>query len=111
IRMTTSARTFGRTPERPKTGCPFADRVSGMETPMLTDMVGAMFHLEHLVEVVGTPEQELAAYTVPITSERHREYVLGAAERIRRVLDQLTAPYTAGAEPGTTTADSTSGAS
>ncbi|MEU0949936.1 hypothetical protein ABZ379_45850 [Streptomyces canus] len=109
--MTTSAPTFGRTAEPPKTGCPHADRVSGMETPMITEMVGAMFHLEALQKVVGTPEQELAAYTVPITSERHREYVLGAAERIRRVLDQLTAPYTAAAEPGTTTADSTSGAS
>jgi hypothetical protein len=107
--MTTPARTFGRTPERPKTGCPFADRVSGMETPMLTDMVGAMFHLEHLVEVVGTPEQELAAYTGPKTAEHHREYVLSAATRIRRAVDRLTAPYeTATATvTGTTTADDT----
>ncbi|MGK3110584.1 hypothetical protein [Streptomyces sp. WAC05858] len=105
--MTKSARTFGRSPQRPTTGCPHADRVSGMETPMITDMVGAMSHLEHLVEVVGTTEQELTAYTTPITPERHRDYVLGNAARIRRALDQLTAPYETAADTSTTTADNT----
>ncbi|GAA1143556.1 hypothetical protein GCM10009577_79410 [Streptomyces javensis] len=74
---------------------------------MITDMVGAMSHLEHLVEVVGTPEQELAAYTTPITPERHRDYVLGNAARIRRALDQLTAPYETAADTSTTTVDNT----
>ncbi len=100
--MTTPARTFRPGTQRQKTGCPLADRVSGTETPMVTEMVGAMFHLEGLLESVGTPEQELAAYTVPVTPEQHREYVLDAADRIRRALDQLTAPYTAASAPSTT---------
>lgn len=68
---------------------------------MLTELVGAMFHLEGLLETVGTPEQKLAVHTVPITAERHREYVLGAADRICRSLNQQAA------DTSTTTADDT----
>ncbi|MFI9176142.1 hypothetical protein [Streptomyces lincolnensis] len=91
--MTTAMRTNGPLPRRPKTDCQLADRVAGMETPMLTEMAAATFHLERLVERVGTPEQELAAYRTGMTAARHCDYVLGVADRIRRAVDQLTAPY------------------
>ncbi|GAA2264721.1 hypothetical protein GCM10010232_66090 [Streptomyces amakusaensis] len=106
--MTTSVPSSARTPGLPQSGCPFADRVSRTETPMLTAMAAAMFHLEHLVETVGTPEQERAAHTAPVSAEHHREYVLGNAARIRRALDELTAPYeTTATDTSTTTADTT----
>ena len=91
--MTTAMRTNAPLPRRPKTDCQLADRVAGMETPMLTEMAAATFHLERLVERVGTPEQELAAYTADMTPARHCDYGLGTADRIRRALDTLTAPY------------------
>ncbi|MFD4528417.1 hypothetical protein ACFWP7_31765 [Streptomyces sp. NPDC058470] len=92
--MTTAMRTDShRYPERPKTDCALADRIAGMETPMLTEMAAATFHLERLLQSVGTPEQELAAYTTDMTAARHCDYVLGVADRIRRAVDQLTAPY------------------
>ncbi|MFF8618132.1 hypothetical protein [Streptomyces sp. NPDC015350] len=103
--MKTSAPTFRPGPQRQKSGCPHADRVSGMETPMITELVAAMFHLEGLLETVGTPDQELAAHPVPISPERHRKYVLDAADRIRRALDELTAPYGTPVDTSTTTTD------
>ncbi|MFF5147853.1 hypothetical protein ACFY6U_50495 [Streptomyces sp. NPDC013157] len=91
--MTTSMRITGHRPKRPQTDCALGDRVAGIETPMLTEMAAATFHLERLQSTVGTPEQELAAYKADMTADRHRDYVLGAADRIRRALGTLTAPY------------------
>ncbi|MEV7980831.1 hypothetical protein [Streptomyces sp. NPDC086519] len=99
--MTTAMRITGHTPERPKTDCALASRVSGVETQMITEMAGAAFHLERLQSTVGTPEQELAAYKVDMTADRHRDYVLGVAARIRRALDTLTAPYETPADTDT----------
>ncbi|MDX3070404.1 hypothetical protein PV518_51260 [Streptomyces sp. ND04-05B] len=108
--MTTAMRTASPRPERPQTDCALADRVAGMETPMLTEMAAATFHLERLLQSVGTPEQELAAYTVDMTAARHCDYVLGAADRIRRALDKLTAPYETPATTNTETGTDQSGA-
>lgn len=77
------------------TECQLVAAVRRVETPLITELVAAMFHLERLAETAGTPEQEAAAYTHDVTAEQHRSFVLGNADRIRRALETITAPYQA----------------
>lgn len=79
--------------ESTETECGYRS-VRRVESPMIAELCAAMHHVEHLVETVGTPEEEAAAYTQDgFTPEQHRSWVLGNADRLRRALDTLTAPY------------------
>ncbi|WP_372412639.1 hypothetical protein [Streptomyces luteireticuli] len=97
-----------RRPHLPKApvDCDLVRNVARVETPMITEMVAAMFHLERLAQRVGTPQEEVEAYEGRADLARHRRYVLDADARIRRALDQLTEPYAklAGPEVGEATA-------
>ncbi|MEH0557465.1 hypothetical protein [Streptomyces sp. B21-101] len=63
------------------------------ETPVISELVVAMLHLEHLAETAGPPEDETAAHVNGITPEQQRSFVLGNADRIRAALDKIIAPY------------------
>ncbi|MFD8078180.1 hypothetical protein ACFV3E_36635 [Streptomyces sp. NPDC059718] len=69
--------------------------IARVETPLITGLAAAMLHLEHLAETAGTPEEETALHSQPVTLEQHRSYVLDNARRIRAALDAITATYEA----------------
>ncbi|MFB7896099.1 hypothetical protein ACFC1B_07190 [Streptomyces xiamenensis] len=77
------------------TGCYLADRVAHIETPTITALAAVIGHLQQIIANAGTPDQEAARGPQPVSTDRHRDYVLGNATQIRELLDQITAPYEA----------------
>jgi hypothetical protein len=81
-------------PRQHHADCALVRHIASVETPMVTELLAAMLHLERLAHNAGTPEQENQAYgnTSP---EQYRSYVLENAARIRKALDEITTPYQA----------------
>lgn len=72
--------------------CSLVTRVRKVETPVITELVAALFHLENIAQSAATPQEQAAAQHSG-TPERHRRFVLDNAARIQRALDTITAPY------------------
>ncbi|TVZ90459.1 hypothetical protein [Streptomyces sp. BK340] len=90
--MTTMDITHSRT-EAPESAEAVRPSTRATETPMISELVVATLHLEHLAETAGPPEDETAAHLNGITPEQQRSFVLGNADRIRAALAKITAPY------------------
>ncbi|WP_314223616.1 hypothetical protein [Streptomyces zaehneri] len=90
--MTTMDITHSRT-EAPESAEAVGPSTRATETPMISELVVATLHLEHLAETARPPEDETAAHLNGITPEQQRSFVLGNADRIRAALDKITAPY------------------
>ncbi|TLS45722.1 hypothetical protein FE633_13220 [Streptomyces montanus] len=92
--MTTMPITHSRAeaPETAETTGPSARRT---ETPVISELVVATLHLEHLAETADTPEDETTAHMNGITPEQQRSFVLANANRIRAALDKITASFEA----------------
>ncbi|MFE1451987.1 hypothetical protein [Streptomyces olivaceoviridis] len=69
------------------------NQVRTVESPLIAELVAAMRHLEHAAQAAGTPADEASHYSGRITTEQLGQWVLGNADRIRRALDRITAPY------------------
>lgn len=72
--------------------CDHVRTVALIETPLITDLVAAMAHLETAAERHDGPAAE--ARRSQVTEEVFSSWVLGNAARIRTALDRITAPYT-----------------
>ncbi|MBK3646432.1 hypothetical protein [Streptomyces sp. MBT33] len=90
--MTTMDITHSRA-EAPESAEAVGPNTRRAETPMISELVVATLHLEHLAETAGPPADETAAHVNGITPEQQRSFVLGNADRIRAALDKITAPY------------------
>ncbi|MGW0730830.1 hypothetical protein [Streptomyces mirabilis] len=90
--MTTMDITHSRG-EAPETAETFGPSTRRAGTPMISELVVATLHVEHLAETASQPEDETAAHVNGMTLEQQRSFVLGHTERIRAALDKITAPY------------------
>lgn len=77
----------------PTNDCQMVDQVQTVESPLITDLVAAMRHLERIAETTGTPADEVAHYNGHASADQFRDWVLGNANRIQQALDTITAPY------------------
>lgn len=83
----------------PSATCRHAGSAARVETPLITDMVAAMGHLETAASRAGSPAEEARACRGQVTEEVFATWVLGNAERITTALDRLTAPYSPATAP------------
>lgn len=90
--MTTMDITHSRA-EAPESAEAVGPNTRRAETPVISELVVARLHLEHLAETAGLPADETAAHVNGITTEQQRSFVLGNADRIRTALNKTTAPY------------------
>ncbi|MET8746279.1 hypothetical protein [Streptomyces sp. NPDC004728] len=73
-------------------GCDLVGQVRTIESPLMTDLVAAMWHLERIAETAGSPAEEAAHYDGR-ADDQLRGWVLANAERIQQALNTITAPY------------------
>ncbi|MCG7524033.1 hypothetical protein MHW47_06200 [Streptomyces sp. OfavH-34-F] len=71
--------------------CDHVRTVARIETPLITDLVAAMAHLETAAERHDGPVAE--ARHGHVTEEGFSSWIRSSAARIRTALDRITAPY------------------
>lgn len=78
-------------PRRP--GCDLVGNIDLIETTVVTEMTAAARHLERATKGAAGPFTEVRASGGRPDLDRHGTDITTAADRIRRLLDELTAPY------------------
>lgn len=73
--------------------CDHVRAVARIETPLITDLVAAMAHLEAAAARAGSPAAQAQAGHV--SEEVFASWVLHNAARVRAALDRITTPYEA----------------
>ncbi|MFE9428965.1 hypothetical protein ACFYNO_39150 [Kitasatospora sp. NPDC006697] len=77
----------------PAVACDHARRIAHIETPLITDLVAAMAHLEAAAARAGSPAQEARACRGQVSEELFASWITANAARVRVALNRITAPY------------------
>ncbi|MFI6112673.1 MULTISPECIES: hypothetical protein [Streptomycetaceae] len=79
----------------PAASCDHVRKVALIETPLITDLVAAMKHLEAAAARAGSPAEEARACRGQVSEEVFASWITGNAARVRAALNRITAPYEA----------------
>ncbi|MER5356499.1 hypothetical protein ABT093_40040 [Kitasatospora sp. NPDC002551] len=77
----------------PTVACDHARKIAHIETPLITDLVAAMWHLEAAAARAGSPAQEARACRGQVSEELFASWITSNAARVRAALNRITAPY------------------
>ncbi|MFF4227426.1 hypothetical protein ACFYZH_31890 [Streptomyces abikoensis] len=82
-----------RRPKNQRPGCNLVGNIDLVETPLITEMAAAAAHLARAIKSADGPYTEIRTSGGQPDLAHHAADVRAGADRIRRLLDELTAPY------------------